>query len=99
MFVRNEPFAGGYIVRAYADPPTLEALQLEIRYTNYLDRSHIDEPEPPRPSRTELRRLEQGCDPLCSRRSRRSQRPAASQYLDTILISPGVISRRSRYRR
>jgi N-formylglutamate amidohydrolase len=45
--VRNEPFAGGYIVRAYADPPKVEALQLEIRYTNYIECSRIDVPGRP----------------------------------------------------
>jgi N-formylglutamate deformylase len=44
--VRNAPFVGGYIVRAYAAPPKLEALQLELRYTNYLDCSLIDERPP-----------------------------------------------------
>jgi N-formylglutamate deformylase len=44
--VCDEPFAGGYIVRTYADPPKLEALQLELRYTNYIDCSLIDEQPP-----------------------------------------------------
>ncbi|MET0792389.1 MAG: N-formylglutamate amidohydrolase [Polyangiaceae bacterium] len=44
--VLNQPFAGGYIVRAYANRPELEALQLELRYTNYLDCSQIDERRP-----------------------------------------------------
>ncbi len=45
--VRNAPFAGGYIVRAYANPPTIETLQLELRYTTYLDCAKIDEPGRP----------------------------------------------------
>jgi len=45
--VRNSPFAGGYIVRAHANPPTVEALQIELRYTTYLDCSAIDEPGRP----------------------------------------------------
>jgi N-formylglutamate deformylase len=45
--VRNAPFAGGYIVRAHANPPAVEALQLELRYTTYLDCAKIDEPGRP----------------------------------------------------
>jgi N-formylglutamate deformylase len=45
--VRNKPFSGGYIVRSHANPPKVEALQLEIRYTAYLDCSMIDEPGRP----------------------------------------------------
>jgi N-formylglutamate amidohydrolase len=45
--VRNAPFAGGYIVSAYAKPPAVEALQIELRYTNYLDCAKIDEPGRP----------------------------------------------------
>ncbi len=45
--VRNTPFAGGYIVRTYGKPPRCEAVQLEIRYTTYLDCSRIDEPGRP----------------------------------------------------
>jgi len=51
--VRNAPFAGGHIVRAYATPPTVETLQIELRYTTYLDCAKIDEPGRPKldPSR------------------------------------------------
>ena len=51
--VRNAPFAGGHIVRTQASPPTVEALQIELRYTTYLDCSKIDEPGRPKldPSR------------------------------------------------
>ncbi len=45
--VRNAPFAGGYIVRKHASPPTVEALQIELRYTTYIDCSSIDEPGRP----------------------------------------------------
>jgi N-formylglutamate amidohydrolase len=45
--VRNTPFAGGYIVRAHATPPAVEALQLELRYTTYLDCAKIDQPGRP----------------------------------------------------
>src|SRR5215475_3264803 len=45
--VRNAPFAGGHIVRNHANPPTVEALQIELRYTTYLDCSAIDEPGRP----------------------------------------------------
>lgn len=45
--VRNAPFAGGYVVRAHANPPSIEALQLEIRYTTYLDCAKIDDPGRP----------------------------------------------------
>ncbi len=44
---RNEPFSGGYIVRAHAHPPTVNALLLELRYPNYLNCERIDEPEQP----------------------------------------------------
>lgn len=45
--VRNAPFAGGHIVSAHAKPPAVEALQLELRYTIYLDCVKIDEPGRP----------------------------------------------------
>jgi N-formylglutamate deformylase len=45
--VRNSPFAGGHIVRAHAKPPAVEALQIELRYTIYLDCAKIDEPGRP----------------------------------------------------
>lgn len=44
----NEPWAGGYVVRRHADVPSIEALQIELRYTTYLDCSTIDEPGRPR---------------------------------------------------
>jgi N-formylglutamate deformylase len=45
--VLNTPFSGGYIVRAHAKPPAVEALQIEIRYTTYLDCAKIDQPGRP----------------------------------------------------
>lgn len=44
----NEPWAGGYVVRRHAAMPSVEALQLELRYTTYLDCSTIDAPMRPR---------------------------------------------------
>jgi hypothetical protein len=34
-------------VRSHASPPRIEALQIELRYTTYLDCSQIDEPDRP----------------------------------------------------
>ncbi len=45
--VRNRPFRGGYILAAHAGPPAVHALQIELRYTNYLDGTHLDEPMRP----------------------------------------------------
>ncbi|UPJ79759.1 N-formylglutamate amidohydrolase [Bradyrhizobium sp. 183] len=41
--VRNEPFSGGHLIRKHSNSST-EALQIELRYTTYLDCTHIDEP-------------------------------------------------------
>src|SRR5262245_13966431 len=46
--VRNAPFAGGHIVRRHASPPTVAALQLEVRYTTYLGCSQVEEPGRPK---------------------------------------------------
>jgi N-formylglutamate amidohydrolase len=46
--VRNSPFSGGHIIRAQARPPTVEALQVELRYTTYLDCTNIDQPGRPK---------------------------------------------------
>lgn len=42
----NDPFAGVYILRRHHGQLT-EALQFELRYTNYMNCSHIDEPGRP----------------------------------------------------
>jgi N-formylglutamate deformylase len=47
--VRNRVFTGGHITRHYAAPPSVEALQIELRYTCYHDCSRIDEPVRPVP--------------------------------------------------
>jgi N-formylglutamate amidohydrolase len=44
----NDPWAGGYVVCRHASLPAVEALQIELRYTTYLDGSTIDEPMRPR---------------------------------------------------
>ena len=64
--VCNEPFTGGYIVRAYARPPQVDALQLELRYTNYLDCSLIDE-QPPRIDRARIATLQTRLRPALAR--------------------------------
>lgn len=45
---RDVPYSGGYTIRKYAKPPTVEALMIELRYTTYLDCTNIDEPGRPR---------------------------------------------------
>lgn len=42
----NDPFAGVYILRRHHSP-AVEAIQLELRYTNYMDCARIDEPGRP----------------------------------------------------
>jgi len=42
----NAPFNGGYVVRHHGDARNIHALQIELRYTNYLDCSHIDHDRP-----------------------------------------------------
>ena len=37
----NTPFNGGYVVRRHGDAARTHALQIELRYTNYLDTRHI----------------------------------------------------------
>lgn len=44
----NDPWAGGYVVRCHANLPVVEALQIELRYTTYLDCATIDEPTRPK---------------------------------------------------
>ncbi len=45
--VRNKTFIGGYITRHYGDMPSVESLQIEVRYHVYLQENQIDKPEPP----------------------------------------------------
>lgn len=40
--VRNKVFSGGYITRHYGQMPQVEALQVEIRYSVYLDSKQLD---------------------------------------------------------
>ncbi|MER3384208.1 N-formylglutamate amidohydrolase [Pectobacterium aroidearum] len=42
----NVPFGGVYILRRHHSPQ-VEAIQFELRYTNYMDCTHIDEPGRP----------------------------------------------------
>jgi N-formylglutamate deformylase len=70
--VRNAPFAGGYIVRAHANPPAIQTLQIELRYTIYLDCAKIDEP-----GRPEL-------DPSRIAAAQARLRPAMARAIDTL---------------
>lgn len=40
--VKNKVFTGGYITRHYGEQPNVEALQIELRYTNYLPDSQLE---------------------------------------------------------
>jgi N-formylglutamate amidohydrolase len=40
--VRNKVFNGGYITQHYGSLPKVEALQIEVRYSVYLDESQLD---------------------------------------------------------
>ena len=40
--VSNAPFSGGYVVRHHGDASQVHALQIELRYTNYLDCARIE---------------------------------------------------------
>jgi N-formylglutamate deformylase len=42
--VRNKVFAGGHITRYYGNWPQVEALQIETRYTVYLNHAQLDQP-------------------------------------------------------
>ena len=46
-FVVNTPFSGGHLVRCHGALPGVDALQVELRYTTYLDCARIDEPVVP----------------------------------------------------
>lgn len=71
--VRNAPFAGGYIVCAYANPPTVETLQLELRYTAYLDCAKIDEPGRPKLDPSRIATAQARLRPAFARAIRRLQ--------------------------
>ena len=45
--VSNQVFSGGYITRHYGQMPNVEALQIEIRYTVYLNPTQLDRPMRP----------------------------------------------------
>lgn len=45
--VRNKVFSGGYITRHYGQLPHLEALQIETRYTVYLNPDQLEQADPP----------------------------------------------------
>lgn len=52
----NTPFAGQYMLQRHSSGGQ-EALQLELRYTNYMDCAHIDEPGRPTLSESLLQTL------------------------------------------
>jgi N-formylglutamate deformylase len=43
----NDPWSGGYIVRQHARLPSIEAIQIELRYTTYLQTATLDVPGSP----------------------------------------------------
>lgn len=45
--VRNKVFTGGYITGHYGQLPSVEALQIEVRYPVYLDETQLEKPQPP----------------------------------------------------
>ncbi|MBD2365000.1 N-formylglutamate amidohydrolase [Anabaena minutissima FACHB-250] len=45
--VINKIFTGGYITRYYSQITGVEALQIEVRYHVYLDKSQLDQPQLP----------------------------------------------------
>jgi len=45
--VCNKVFSGGYITRHYGQMPNIEALQIELRYTVYLNPAQLDQPMRP----------------------------------------------------
>ena len=46
--VRNKVFIGGYISKSYAVKDVVEALQIELRYTNYIEPEDLDIRQAPR---------------------------------------------------
>jgi N-formylglutamate amidohydrolase len=46
--VKNKVFIGGYITKSYAVKEVVEALQIELRYTNYIEPQDLDVRQVPR---------------------------------------------------
>jgi N-formylglutamate amidohydrolase len=46
--VKNKVFIGGYITKSYAVENVVEALQIELRYTNYIEPQDLDVRQVPR---------------------------------------------------
>ena len=46
--VKNKVFIGGYITKSYAVKEVVEALQIELRYTNYIEAQDLDVRQVPR---------------------------------------------------
>ena len=44
---KNKVFIGGYITKSYAIPKMVETLQIELRYTNYIESHELDKREAP----------------------------------------------------
>lgn len=61
---QNGHYTGGQIVRAHARPPFVEALQIEVRYTAYLDPKELDRPSRPRADIPQLSRARQRLRPV-----------------------------------
>jgi N-formylglutamate deformylase len=56
---QNGHYTGGQIIRGHARPPMVEALQIEVRYTVYLDPQELDRPFRPRADAPQLSRARQ----------------------------------------
>jgi len=52
---RNSPYSGGQVVKHYGDMPTVESLQIEVRYHLYLRGSQLDKSEPPQADVPEMK--------------------------------------------
>jgi len=50
--VKNKVFIGGYITKSYAIKDVVETLQIELRYTNYLEEGDLDMRQTPREKTT-----------------------------------------------
>ena len=50
--VKNRVFIGGYITKSYAIPNVVETLQIELRYTNYIEPQELDIRSSPRSETT-----------------------------------------------